>query len=99
MRSSCAAARRSVSGAGGRCRNLRNGTSLSGSGERIRRVVYDSSRVTWSVYEQPTRHVPGAKRERCLIFESPWAVRRAWEYPAAWLTLESDELRRLGKLD
>jgi hypothetical protein len=56
----------------------------------------DASWVFWRVSERDARNDPGKRGDRCLIFSSPDAVRRVWNYPAAWRTLSDEELERLS---
>lgn len=37
-------------------------------------------------------NVPGARAERCLIFDSEGVVRRAWVFPAAWNELDDESV-------
>ncbi|GJG85974.1 hypothetical protein tb265_11550 [Gemmatimonadetes bacterium T265] len=50
--------------------------------------------VTWTVTEQDGAGVPGnadgARGPRCLVFASPEAVRRVWDYPPDWRALPDD---------
>ena len=48
--------------------------------------------VRWAVREIDSRHVPGSRRDSCLIFECDGIVRRLWEYPDAWVELADDDL-------
>ena len=50
----------------------------------------------WSVVEVDARAVPGARGPRCLIFTRDSCIRRVWEYPAHWRTLDADELTALS---
>ena len=54
--------------------------------------------VVWRIYERDSSRVPGALAPRCLIFEAPMAVRRAWQYPATWRELSHHDLVVLGQL-
>lgn len=49
----------------------------------------------WTVREVSALSVPGARGARCLICESTSVVRRLWDYPANWMTLNDDELLKL----
>ena len=64
-----------------------------------RRSVLDASGNSWQVYERNAAHEPGARAERCLIFESERAWRRAWQYPVDWEALSEAELRTIGRID
>ena len=48
--------------------------------------------IRWHVHEANAAHVPGARRDRCLIFDSDGIVRRVWAYPSDWMTLTDDAL-------
>ncbi|GJG85516.1 hypothetical protein tb265_06970 [Gemmatimonadetes bacterium T265] len=50
--------------------------------------------VTWTVTERDGAGVPGnadgVRGLRCLVFASPEAVRRVWDYPPDWRALPDD---------
>jgi len=48
--------------------------------------------IQWHVHEASATHVPGARRDRCLIFDSEGVVRRVWAYPSDWMNLPDDAL-------
>ena len=48
--------------------------------------------IQWHVHEANAAHVPGARRDRCLIFDSDGIVRRVWTYPSDWMKLTDDAL-------
>lgn len=48
--------------------------------------------IHWHVHEANAAHVPGARRDRCLIFDSDGIVRRVWAYPSDWMNLTDDAL-------
>jgi hypothetical protein len=58
----------------------------------------DSSFVVWRVVERDARADPGHRASRCLIFSSPEAVRRVWNYPAGWRALDDAALEALSWL-
>jgi hypothetical protein len=49
----------------------------------------------WIVYERLTRLADGL-RGSCLIFESPFAIRRVCVYPKNWMALDKPALERLS---
>ena len=49
----------------------------------------------WSVVEVDARGVPGARGARCLVFTRQDCVRRVWDYPADWRTLDDAALAAL----
>ncbi len=51
--------------------------------------------VTWFVREVDARRVPGARGERCLIYETEGVVRRVWTFPTDWPSLSDDALWQL----
>lgn len=51
--------------------------------------------VIWHVVECASAGVPGARGPCCLIFFSEGTVRRIWEYPEEWRSLELFELESL----
>lgn len=59
------------------------------------RHVQDSCGITWRVREMDTRGLPGARGERCLVFDSGRAMRRSWVVPDEWRTLGHDALLAL----
>ena len=56
----------------------------------------DNEAVLWTVTERDTHDLPGNRGARCLIFASPEAIRRVWEYPAAWRDLQTPGLIALS---
>ena len=56
----------------------------------------DKEHVPWTVTERDAHDVPGKRGIRCLIFASPDAVRRVWEYPADWRDLLTPSLIALS---
>ena len=56
----------------------------------------DNEHVPWTVTERDAHDVPGTRGIRCLIFASPDAVRRVWEYPAGWRDLLTPSLIALS---
>jgi hypothetical protein len=62
----------------------------------LTRVFVDSSGVEWEVLEVDATEVPAARGERCLIFRSPGAIRRVWNYPGTWTDMSASELANLS---
>jgi hypothetical protein len=63
----------------------------------VRRVVLDDRDGTrWRVVEVDAAHVPGARGDSCLCFESPTAIRRVWCYPDNWVALSDSDLLRVS---
>jgi hypothetical protein len=58
----------------------------------LTRLFVDANGVEWEVLEVNGTDVPAARGERCLIFRSPGAVRRVWNYPRAWTGMSASEL-------
>ena len=58
----------------------------------LTRVFVDADGVEWEVGEVDGARVPAPRGERCLIFRSPGAVRRVWNYPSTWATMSASEL-------
>jgi hypothetical protein len=56
----------------------------------------DGAWLSWSVVEVDARAVPGALGARCLIFTRPDCIRRVWNYPANWRTLDNAGLGALS---
>jgi hypothetical protein len=52
--------------------------------------------VQWSVVEVDASAVPGARATRCLLFSRPDCIRRVWDYPADWRTLDHAGLTALS---
>ena len=48
--------------------------------------------VAWHVREMDTTSVPGARAERCLVFDSEGVVRRAWSFPEGWDELDDESI-------
>ena len=66
--------------------------------EQFPHVVVDRSGVEWTVREVTTPQ-SWARARRCLVLNSRECVRRVWQYPAHWRTLDADTLLRLGVVD
>ena len=62
----------------------------------LTRVFVDSNGVEWEVEEVSGAEVPASRGERCLIFRSPAAVRRVWNYPRTWTVMSASELVNLS---
>ena len=62
----------------------------------LTRVFMDADGVEWEVREVDGTRVPAARGERCLIFRSPAAVRRVWNYPSTWTAMSASELMDLS---
>jgi hypothetical protein len=62
----------------------------------LSRVFVDGNGVEWEVVEVDGADVPAARGERCLIFRSPTAVRRVWNYPKTWTAMSASELVNLS---
>jgi len=62
----------------------------------LTRIFIDSGGVEWEVVEVDGMDVPAARGERCLIFRSPAAVRRVWNYPRSWTGMTASELAELS---
>jgi hypothetical protein len=56
----------------------------------MRELMQDG--VEWRIHEADASRVPGARRSRCLIFDSDGVVRRVWAYPEDWGNLPDDRL-------
>ena len=76
---------------------------MTGEGDRrftereVPRVVYcDADGARWQVREVDASGVPGARGERCLLFEGEGVVRRVWNYPHNWAHLAAEELASLS---
>lgn len=52
--------------------------------------------VYWTVVEVDARAVPGAHGARCLVFSREDCIRRVWDYPADWRSLDSAALSALS---
>ena len=61
-------------------------------------VVIDRDGVEWTVRELATPQA-WARAPRCLVLNSRECVRRIWEYPGNWRSLDADALLRLGRAD
>ena len=61
-------------------------------------TVLDRSGNEWMVYEVETPQ-GWARRDRCLVLNSRECVRRVWEYPSHWQSLDTEALLRLGVRD
>ena len=61
------------------------------------REFLDPDFVAWRVVERSCAGVPGARRERCLVFASAWAIRRVYEFPDHWRQLPVEALVALSR--
>jgi hypothetical protein len=52
--------------------------------------------IHWSVVEVDAGAVPGARGARCLLFTREDCIRRVWDYPADWRTLDAAALASLS---
>ena len=59
-------------------------------------TIDDPPSKTWHVREIDARDIPGAKAERCLVFENHELVRRLWNFPKDWATLPAAEVLALA---
>ena len=66
--------------------------------EQFPHLVVDRHGVEWSVREVATPQV-WAKQQYCLVLNSRECVRRVWQYPRHWRTLDADQLLSLGVRD
>jgi hypothetical protein len=62
----------------------------------LTRIFVDGNGVEWEVTEIDGADVPAARGERCLVFRSPAAVRRVWNYPTSWTGMSASELVNLS---
>lgn len=62
--------------------------------EYVQRI--DDAWVQWSVVEVDATAVPGARGARCLLFSRQDCIRRVWNYPDHWRTLDAEELTALS---
>jgi hypothetical protein len=56
----------------------------------------DGAYLRWSVVEVDAGGVPGAHGVRCLLFRRDDCIRRVWDYPADWRTLDAAALAALS---
>ena len=56
----------------------------------------DGAYLRWSVVEVDAGAVPAARRARCLLFTREGCIRRVWDYPADWRTLDAAALAALS---
>ena len=50
----------------------------------------------WSVVEVDAANTPGARGSHCLLFTREGCVRRVWNYPPHWQSLNDVELAALS---
>jgi hypothetical protein len=55
--------------------------------------------IAWRVREMDATNIPGARADRCLIFDSESVVRRAWSFPRAWAELDDESIWALLERD
>jgi hypothetical protein len=67
----------------------------TGSHDSRRRVADPHSGSVWEVWELDTTGQPGARGERCLVFDAGDIVRRVWHVPERWADLPDAELLAL----
>jgi hypothetical protein len=68
------------------------GPALEGDAVRFT----DKAAIGWRVTEHDGLLVPGSRGPRYLRFDSQYAVRRVWSYPASWRTLSMPALEAVG---
>ena len=66
------------------------------TGDAAPRDFVDQRGVLWHVVERDARRDPGARADRCLVFDCADVCRRVWRYPAHWRELSPDELVALS---
>jgi hypothetical protein len=57
----------------------------------------DEEYLHWAVVEADAGAVPGSRGARCLLFTREGCVRRVWDYPAHWRTLDGAGLGALSR--
>ena len=55
--------------------------------------------IAWRVREMDATNIPGARANRCLIFDSEGVVRRAWSFPRTWAELDDEDIWALLERD
>jgi hypothetical protein len=61
-------------------------------------VVVDRDGIEWTVRETLTPQA-WARAPQCLVLNSRECVRRIWDFPPDWRSLDADTLLRLGRAD
>jgi hypothetical protein len=56
----------------------------------------DEEWLHWAVVEVEAHAVPGALGARCLVFSRQGCIRRVWNYPLHWRTLDAAALAALS---
>jgi hypothetical protein len=56
----------------------------------------DGFNILWRVTERDCRQDPGMRTTKCLVFSCDTAVRRVWNYPADWRSLDPAGLESLS---
>jgi len=56
----------------------------------------DDHVLHWWVVEVDAATVPGARGSHCLVFTREDCVRRVWDYPADWQSLDDEGLAALS---
>lgn len=74
-------------------KNMRQHERCAAAAVAMRQISRDEA--MWIVREVDARHVPGARGERCLIYETDGIVRRVWTFPTDWAALSDDALWEL----
>ena len=72
--------------------------SRGSANEQYPHVVVDRAGVEWTVREVPTPQ-SWARGTLCLVLNSRECVRRVWNYPRDWRSLDADALLRMGVVD
>jgi hypothetical protein len=73
------------------------GPPASGLPVIAERLVHDARGMSWRIREVDTSGRPGARADRCLIFENHTVVRRQWHVPSDWMRLPAAALLALGQ--
>ena len=63
--------------------------------KKVEQSFVDPRGRHWIVYERLTGF-DGGLRGMCLIFESPFVIRRVCAYPKNWMSLDNVALERLS---
>ena len=56
----------------------------------------DDTYLDWSVVEVEASSVPGSRGAHCLVFSRRDCIRRVWDYPRDWRTLDAAGLSELS---
>jgi hypothetical protein len=69
---------------------------LASDVQRRTSALRSMARLHWTVVELDAGMVPGSRGARCLVFARQECIRRVWDFPGDWRTLDAAGLLELS---